>query len=1355
MKYVARRKCTVISEDDSERDSHLSGAPLEDFATTPAFVLIAEPGAGKTTAFKNQAEASGATCVTVRDFLTYDDKPEWHGKTLFLDGLDESRIGTIDGRTTLDRIRGKLDRLGRPSFRLSCRWAEWLGANDKDCLKQVSADGTVTVIRLDPLTQQNIKDILAKNHRVEDTDGFIAAAKTRGIDGLLKNPQTLELLAESVSKGEWPNSRKETFEQACHILVCENNAEHLLGNRGSSDIARLIEVASGICAVQMLTGIAGYTLPDRATPDSDYPSLEEIYGEVAGDARRVLGTRLFVGVSEGRFAPVHRQIAEFLAAQQIARLIEEGLPVQRVVALITGFDGELLAAFSNFSSWLAVHSKSSRRRLSELNPSGLVYAGDAQTYSVDEKREIVINLRRESGWNPWCSRSISKTPGIGKIVSPDLEDTFREILSKTDRSQQHQSHVMMLMQMLVDGDTLPGLAPQMQNIIRDPSWLPGVRCAAFDVMIAYNRSDCIDTDILIKFVGDIDSGTLEDSQDELLGILLKALYPRIWSVDEIQKFLRMPKDVSMTGEYTTFWTSHVPSVSTPDQIGQLLDLVATKFEEYRSFMVGEVSRNTRMGVMPLELLDKTLRASWDAISVKRLLPWLKMASELRRIAPESLTGGIRFGLEWDRDKLKELIAHSVESCMRDRDASKCAAYVTDWLFGARPFDYGLWCLEMALGATDMRVAAFYLGELGACAFDGAYSGGLTIQKARARLEGNATLLDLFDGKIRQLEQTASGLGVVRVQEPAADTRDQIAWQQQIETQTQEWRAAQVDPRLLHRIAEVYVGADEDVRGTTPSERFANLVGSRLDLVAVLHEGLEAVVDCADLPDVRRVVRLFDTQETDLRALPLIAGLDSLERSRRLNVEELREDQIRLAVAILYTLPGQYLNPILANGSVQYRPEWFRMALRDNPRLVADVLRRCVQLKHQTAIQPAVELNHLARDDGHREVAKLVSLRLLELFPNKDTEQARLELGWLLSAALNHCERSQVQEVVKKCLARADLVSGQKIFWLTAGYFVMPDLCREDIKTLSGKSDAALRGVWEFVAVGRFPMELAQEFAVDDLVFLIVLIASSIEIHGMTRDGWWAISNLVGELGSNPLPEVSEAVEGLSTEPALKPWLPTITGVRDRHVRRRREHEFRLCDIRQVTKVLANEDPANAGDLAGLLLDVLEDLSKKIRDSSTSDWRQYWNVDSHNKPTSPRPENACRDALLSDLRNRVEHLGIDAQPEGVYADDRRSDIRASFGGFNVPVEIKRSCHRDLWTAIEDQLIRKYTKHPGAKGYGIYLVFWFGDTEECRPTKQSGWRPPNAAALKLKLTETLSEQERHKISVCVIDVSQPAR
>ena len=58
-----------------------------------AYVLIAKPGAGKTTAFQAEAERQGGMYVTVRNLRTYDDKPEWHGTTLFLDGLDGSRAG--------------------------------------------------------------------------------------------------------------------------------------------------------------------------------------------------------------------------------------------------------------------------------------------------------------------------------------------------------------------------------------------------------------------------------------------------------------------------------------------------------------------------------------------------------------------------------------------------------------------------------------------------------------------------------------------------------------------------------------------------------------------------------------------------------------------------------------------------------------------------------------------------------------------------------------------------------------------------------------------------------------------------------------------------------------------------------------------------------------------------------------------------------------------------------------------------------------------------------------------------------------------------------------------------------------
>ncbi len=1395
VKFIARRTCTVVNDDEAERVSEPFNTPLESFTDTPAYVLIGEPGAGKTTVFKSEAEKQGSVYVTVRRFLKYDEQ-QWRGKTLYLDGLDESRVGTVDGRTPLDRICANLDQLGRPTFRLSCRWADWFGANDKEHLKDVSSNGTVTVIRLDPLSKDDIREILIRDHGVADPDGFIDSARALGIHSLLENPQNLDMLAKSVAHGAWPSSRKEAFEQACRILASEANGEHRVANHLSNDIDNLVNVAGRLCAVQLLTGSAGYTLPGRALPDADYPSLAELGGVAESPVRTALGTRLFIGTSEGRLAPAHRQVAEFLAARHVSNLVDNGLRVERFLALIKSFDGELVPAFRNFVSWLAVHNRRSRKRLSELNPSGLIYQGDEETYSVGEKQDILRQLRREADWNPWCLRSISRTSGIGKIVSPDLEGTFRDILSSSERDQCHQSYVLMIMDILADGKPLRALSPVLINIIYDSTWKPGVRCGALDVLVAYHNTGCLESDVLLTILADVTTGEIDDPVDELLGILLKSLYPRVLRTTDIMQLLRRPKDVSRTGEYVEFWIRHLPSNSTPDQIADVLDRIASRFDNYRPFMVGEADLYTTMGQLPLILLNQLIDESMDKlpkgrpviiegdidvsvhdphffggpldaitvervpraraplndISAERLFDWLLVASDPKIRAPESLTLGLRMGLQWNEGKLKELTAHGVDRCLASGDAWSCMGLVDRHLFGARPFNYGSWCLEKAVEADDERAAIFYLGEVLTCVGDQWKAGGLTVDEVRKALGAKASLLVLFDQGIQQKDVRARQIVLAGKHESRNDSEHQLAWQREIEDHAQELVAGRSEPRLLHRIAKVYFGISEGAQGTTPAERLANLVGSRADLVVVLREGLETVLNRPDLPDYRRAGLLFDSEEPGHLALPLIAGLDSLERSGVLVVEELGEERVRLAVAVLYTV--QYSISEITNEQELYRPKWFQAALRNKPVLVADVLRRCVEDKLRAGKQAEIELYQLAADDGHAEVARLASLPLLELFPNAATVESRRQLGRLLKAALNNCQRSQVRDVVKRRLEKGDLVSGQQVYWLAAGYFLMPDSCRAGIQNLMTKSDAAFRGVWEFFADGRIPMKLARQFAAADFEFLIVLVASAIERHGMTKGVWWTVSNLLGELASNPLPEVLETLERLSGLSALGPWVPAISEVRHRHLRRRREHEFQHCDVRQATKTLANEDPANAADLAAVLVDVLEDLSKRIRDGSTSDWRQYWNANSPHQTGNPKPETWCRDSLLSDLQVRLSLLGIDAQKEGAYAGEKRSDIRVSYGGLNIPVEIKKSCHRDLWTAVKGQLIAKYSKDPGVNGYGVYIVFWFGDTDRCRPTRLSGWTPPNAAALKLKITEMLSDQERRMISVCVIDVSQPA-
>ena len=96
-----------------------------------------------------------------------------------------------------------------------------------------------------------------------------------------------------------------------------------------------------------------------------------------------------------------------------------------------------------------------------------------------------------------------------------------------------------------------------------------------------------------------------------------------------------------------------------------------------------------------------------------------------------------------------------------------------------------------------------------------------------------------------------------------------------------------------------------------------------------------------------------------------------------------------------------------------------------------------------------------------------------------------------------------------------------------------------------------------------------------------------------------------------------------------------------------------------------------------------------------------------------------------------------------------------GEDGAPIEAGRSSDCDAgWEegALEDgpPFEPEHLRDPGAGGYGIYVVFWFGK-EHCQPP-ESGPRPSNAAELEERLRDSLSPEEARMIGVRVIDVAR---
>ena len=1336
MKHFVARTCAVVRGHEEERGGETetgyrgeaASHPLESFRKEAAYVLLGPPGAGKTEAFKREAGKPGGHYITARDFLTFDPEPDWEGKTLFIDGLDEMRAGASGGRTPFDAIRTKLQRLGRPPFRLSCREADWFGANDTERLSAVAPNREVQVLRLDPLSETGVLEILERNHDVADPVAFVAEARKQGVEDLLLNPQNLRMLADAVAEtdGKWPRTRTETFDMACRKLVSEENPERQIARSGTANSEALLDAAGDLCAVLLLTGRAGVILPGTA-PDSDHARLEDV---PLGDhdlLRRVVGTRLFVLSGEGRLVPAHRQLAEFLGARRLAGLISEGLPARRVLSLLSGFDGGIISEFRGLAAWLAAQGKPTRAEIIERDPLGVLH-GDIRDFGPDEKGRLFDALGRALDQHPWLLRDPSLNLPLGDLAVPKLERRFRDALAKPPPSEAAAAVAQVVLRVFDSGRIPRGFDEELFSIVRDSRWPPPIRYQALKLSFRL-RDEQVDGRLLEALHQVYHREHDRVTRDEVAGRLLAELYPSGMSIAQAANYLRHPGSSASRYWYVHFWRDLVVARSGPDQLIELLSILRKRVES---------TPNPR-------------HRGPDGLGFPSDLPWRCLEALMTR-SPSRVKPSLLY--YW--------IGASLSNPFVDLDTDS----LVSWLSSHPGMRQSL--VQIADSnhhspqARQVAIVACRAGHE-----PGQLPDGLHVRFAVESSPGDRPpshhppAIDRHDGGYDH-----------RAMDPQFETslREQ---REQMRSNLDNIQANRGPPALLHNLAQAYLGRFAELWAPTGRERVSRMLGNQDDLVDPALAALKGAIARSDLPTPSELVRLTTEGRLHLLAYPVMAGLRERTGDDHAKPPPLDDRQARLAMTIWYTAgepprllrqsPGEPL-PQDDLGGV---PDWLTALTEARPALAADVLVAVSRTLLRSGQEPRHGYQGLIHPRGSEQLPKLATLRLLEVFPTRCHSRLLPHLRDLLVAACRHCNGPEFMDVIGKKLQSKSMSVGQRVYWLTAGQFVAPAKYSNRLESfVAGKRRERRVRHLTTILVGRggLPRQLEETWGVPGLTTLIRLLGSSYgrtpELHPgvayrvtLEMEAATCVDRYIDRVAMLPTGESTAALAELSGTESLRHWSDKLSAAAYRQRALRREAEFRHPGVEQVGEVLANRRPANAADLWALTTDVLRRVGKDLRGGSPSGWRSFWHVDQYDRATSPLPENACRRALVLVLRPLLTPMGVDTQIGGRYADEKRSDIRCACNGFNVPIEIKRSCHRELWSAIRTQLIPKYTRDPGADGYGIYLVFWFGDADGCRPTPRSGPRPKSAEELRQALLSTLSDSERRKITVIVIDVSKP--
>lgn len=1305
--------------------------PLSQLRGEPYVVLLGEPGAGKSTALEQEAIAEGGEIATCREVM--NGSPIGVSGTAYLDALDEYRSGD-GGKDKLHRLANAISKSNIRRWRLTCRAEDWRATADVNAMRRAANNKPIVVAHLMSLSEAEAQLVLA-SLGAPDPEWFVSEAQNRGAGAFLENPLSLKLLHSVViSNGVWPTSRFDLFARATSALAHEHDPERETDPRPGAD--EILAVAAAMSFHLLASGAKALWRSNALPPGSI--ENEYVVTRALGFEARVLEAALDTALFRGEghaFAPFHRTVAEFLAGRFLARKVvgagkTPAFPLRRAIALITGSDLKAPSELRGLYAWFAAHLQSAgdpggARRLIQNDAATVLAYGDAAAFDTAGRREILYHLDRD---DPFFLSSLDDATVVGGLASDDLAEDFKTILDADVRSHLQVT----VLQALADGPPVKRMSEKLREIVLDADQLLWMRERAAEILVSKaSNSDGTQHGLL----NDLASMTVDRGQLAIRACILTSRSTQDVQFSDLRALLMdfdsLPAKTQADADI--------------DDIGSLVSLSIKIARHPRPDLfdkgIGKTGSGRRHASEVQSLLDRAFFATVEAspdISAARLLLWLGNLRDHRwDMLDSEVVEAIRRWIDYDSDRRElELFFALME---RSPPGEGPWVVINEYVSTARrlPSDaliHGL--LELAK-ATKPGAARKRMFQFAAHAS----RSGVHWSKWQE------TIVSL-------LEQEGGFKGFIKslLSDPTARWKKQEAKRKARQDQKTEKSRSENVAALTPNLAAISSGnasqfgvlswaANHYRNGQIRKEKspFENIVTySNEEIAAAIAEGFVQFVVHTDIKvSVEDLGRARATRGAFPQEHVVAAGLhQALLHGREKDID---------ASSLIIALVGLRQAYFSRDGDPSISA-WAADRLSRDPKQGADMMIRYWSAALEEGDDDLDGIDHLMAADKP-ELVSLCMLGLLGEKPGLPSPALRQAIG-ACAATLN---RSELTEMVRLTLDRDDLERQQKDIWSFVGLALMPEefadrLSEEDLEAALLAPNGNLAKTFN---------ELCPNIDLLDRIRIHVLGKK----HQAREDDWHSggvggiVRAAIRRLGASAASDAGEQLKELAPTVDAS-WAPHIAHAASEHARKLRDEQFAAPSVSRLMSALGNGSPATSSDLAAVVLEEIERYRTTLRTGSETPWKRFWNTDEYGEAINPQIENEDRDRLLELLRPRFERYGIAASlPEARRGENTRADIMMlSHAGQNLPIEAKRHYNGELWTAASTQLAG-YSADPGACGYGIYLVFWFG-TEFMAPKRGDDTPVPDSAeVLEKVLADDLPSQMKEKLAVVVLDVSRP--
>lgn len=1283
---------------------------------TEPLVILGEAGMGKSHLLEWLATFPGYSRCTARQLIIRHDPKTLLGdaKILVIDALDE-----VSGRKegdAVDEVLKKLGELGYPRFVLSCRVADWRSATGLEAIREQYSDEPLE-LHLTPFDDDDATAFLAASLGAETAKEVVAHFNTRGLNGLLSNPQTLNLIARVAGSGNLPETRSDLFERAIEILRVEHR-----DTKAYDQPAREVglDAAGAAFAGIILTGSEAIVRTSPANATEGELQLADITCLPGGEAIEVmLGTRLFKADGADRFSYLHRRIGEYLGARWLEKQADNQRKRSRLLSLFHSY-GLVPASLRGIHAWLA-RDPALALAVITADPMGVIEYGDADDLTVEQARTLISALEKLAVDNPqfrdWGPYSVRG------IVQPALIEDVRRLITASETPFGLSTLVL---QAIKGAEIAPELADDLRKIVLDPQAIYAIRSAAGEALAELtganawppilralqNYGDELSVRLAIKLADDIG---YEQIGDDLIVDLVVS-----WSAiggHTIGVLMGLER--------------HLPEL----RIEGVLDSLVVAVQK-----LGKPHKRPGDEVLTdfaYHLIARGVAAG--SVTAEKLWSWLEpfdASVGYDRETHQQLDALIR-GNEQLRQAIQRLVLLELPG---DQNLRQREWRLSKWSDGLVPSATDLVALLEELDPADRNDERWrdliqltrHDNEVGA-----------EVRAAARRFAAHRPDL------LKWIEHLAVPR-VPRWQDRQAELeRKRRAKQAVACAEQRKYYAAKIDQMrkgdygTIIDPAKAYLKLFVDIGDDEPAhKRVSQWLGE--DIGDAAHEGFEAFLQLTpSKPSAQDIVEaLVQGKEYPARYIIVAALAERLRKG--IGFDDLTDERL---MAGLFELRH---TPIDDHAGIVGLREAIEAAVQ-----ARGIWREAMRLYHEPQLEARREsvdgLYKLMRDDAHPELGADLATDWLERFPDIPVGPEVELIDRLFQAG----RYDELRGIAAGRIGTSDVERRRN--WDAVGLIV--DFQRTVKQLEAATIEPELLWHVRQRTGGRFSNNVYISLSTAQIEWIIKNFRSLWPVverpHRVTSgdtNPWDAseyIFHLVRRLGNDSSDDAVAALIRLRDAPA-DGYFEVIKVVVAEQARIRVEAAYAPPTLAAINAIARNIAPHSAADLQALVVDELTISQSKIKSDDAESWRGFYD-----DKGVPFAEERCRDHLLGLLRQGSKEITF--EPEAHVAADKEVDIACSVGTLRMPIEVKGQWHSQLWQGADMQLDTLYTRDWRAEERGIYLVLWFGAQQQpnkCLKSPGRSARQPNTAdELREMLIAGSKSAREGRVIVFVLDLERP--